>query len=56
MKNVQIHDRINTCIDIFEDNYTQDSFCDICPIKIKKYFNINQLIHNELVDDYFIVS
>ena len=43
MKNIQIHDRINQCIDIFEEYYISDPFCDICPIQIKKYFNINEV-------------
>jgi len=47
--NIQIHDRINQCIDIMEKQYIDDSFCDICPIKIKKYFdfkNIEFMIHD----------
>jgi hypothetical protein len=43
LKNVQIHDRINQCIDIMETKYVTDSFCDICPISIKKYFDLNQI-------------
>ena len=51
MKNTQIHDRINYCIDILENEYTPDPFCDICPVRIKKYFNINEL---EFIMDEFI--
>ena len=43
MKNIQIHERINHCISIMEDDYINDSFCDICPIFIKKYFDYNQI-------------
>ena len=43
LKNVQIHDRINQCIGIMENNYVNDSFCDICPITIKKYFDLNEI-------------
>lgn len=45
---IQIHDRVNQCIDIMENQYKDDSFCDICPIKIKKFFDfkdINYMIH-----------
>ena len=34
---------MNHCIDIMENNYILDSFCDICPISIKKYFDYNQI-------------
>lgn len=50
MKNIQVHDRINNCIDILENDYISDAFCDICPIRIKRYFNINQL--NYIMDDF----
>ena len=43
LKNVQIHDRMNQCIDIMENKYITDSFCDICPILIKKYFDLNEI-------------
>ena len=43
LKTVQIHERMNHCIDIMENNYILDSFCDICPISIKKYFDYNQI-------------
>tara|TARA_Y100000590_G_scaffold315437_1_gene356732 strand:+ start:1112 stop:2068 length:957 start_codon:yes stop_codon:yes gene_type:complete len=43
MKNVQIHERINNCISIMEEDYINDSFCDICPIFIKKYFDYNEI-------------
>jgi hypothetical protein len=51
LKNVQIHDRINKCIDIMETKYITDSFCDICPISIKKYFDLNEIryIFSELI-------
>ena len=40
---IQIHDRINNCIDVMENNYINDSFCDICPICIKKYFDLHEV-------------
>ena len=45
LSQVQIMDRMNQCIDIMETQYHQDSFCDICPIKIKKYFDIQDVQH-----------
>ena len=49
-RNVQVHDRINNCINVMEKNYILDSFCDICPIFIKKYFDLNQI--TELLNDF----
>ena len=43
LKNIQIHDRMNVCIDIMENKYINDSFCDICPIFIKKYFDFQEI-------------
>ena len=43
LKNIQIHDRINKCIDIMEKKYINDSFCNICPIQIKKYFDLQEI-------------
>ncbi len=43
LSQVQIMDRMNLCIDIMETKYKHDSFCDICPIKIKKYFDIQNV-------------
>ena len=43
LNTIQIHDRMNHCIDIMESKYINDSFCDICPIIIKKYFDFNQI-------------
>lgn len=40
---VQIMDRINHCIDILETKYQHDSFCDICPLHIKRYFDIQEI-------------
>ena len=42
-KNVQIHDRMNRCINIMENKYIDDSFCNVCPIIIKKYFDLNEI-------------
>jgi len=41
LKNVQIHERVNRCIDILENEYIDDSFCNVCPLSIKKYFDYN---------------
>lgn len=51
-KNIQITDRMNNCIDVMENKYIMDPFSDICPIKIKKYFDINKLayIMNEFAE------
>ena len=43
LKNMQIHERINCIIDIMENDYIDDSFCDICPISIKKYFDFQEI-------------
>lgn len=50
LSQVQIMDRMNHCIDIMETKYQQDSFCDICPIKIKKYFDIQDV--QEKIDTF----
>ena len=50
MSNIQIHDRMNHCIDIMEENYIDDSFCDICPILIKKYFDYKDM--NYIIYDF----
>ncbi len=51
MKNIQIHDRINICNDILEEKYIDDSFCNICPLSIKRYFDIQdvQYVINEFI-------
>tara|TARA_Y100000817_G_scaffold314943_2_gene316258 strand:+ start:2508 stop:3464 length:957 start_codon:yes stop_codon:yes gene_type:complete len=51
LKNMQIHDRINCIIDTMEKNYIDDSFCDICPIFIKKYFDFQEIrsIFNDFI-------
>ena len=41
--NKQIMDRINIINDIVLNKYKKDSFCDICPIRIKRYFDMNEL-------------
>jgi len=43
MGQVQISDRMNHCISIMETQYKNDSFCDICPIRIKRYFDIQDV-------------
>ena len=50
MKNTQIHDRINNCNDILENKYIDDDFCNICPLFIKKYFDIQDVKY--AIDDF----
>jgi hypothetical protein len=51
MKNTQIHVRINKCNDILENKYVDDSFCNVCPLVIKRYFDIQDVEHviNEFI-------
>lgn len=48
----QITERMNLINDIILNEYIDDTFCNICPIKIKRYFNINQInyITEEFID------
>ena len=39
MKNTNIVDRINIIHNLLEQEYNYDSFSDICPIQVKKYFD-----------------
>ena len=39
----QITERINIINDILLNKYIDDSFCNICPLKIKIYFDISQI-------------
>lgn len=41
-KNIMIMDRMNLINDIFEKNYNSDSFCDVCPIQIKRFFDYSE--------------
>jgi len=50
LKNKQIHDRMNDCNDILENKYIDDSFCNICPLSIKRYFDIQQV--EEVINDF----
>ena len=54
----QITERMNIINNMILNEYIDDTFCNICPIKIKRYFNINQIqyITDEFVDtlDYRI--
>ena len=43
LQTVQIHGRINHIIDIMDNKYINDSFVDICPIFIKKYFDLQEI-------------
>ena len=37
----QIINRMNMINEIFTTEYIDDTFCDICPIMIKRYFDMN---------------
>lgn len=50
LKNKQIHDRMNDCNDILENKYIDDSFCNICPLSIKRYFDIQQV--EEVINNF----
>jgi len=58
LDNKQITERMNIINDIILNKYIDDTFCNICPIKIKRYFDINQIkyIKEEFIDklDYRI--
>ena len=41
LKDTVITERINMMHDILNDEYIDDSFCDICPLMIKRYFDMN---------------
>ena len=43
MKNTQVMDRINNCNDILENKYIDDNFCNICPLSIKRFFDIQEV-------------
>ena len=51
MKNIQIHDRINHCNSILEDKYIDDNFCNVCPLSIKRFFDIQEVdtVINEFI-------
>lgn len=50
MKNTQIHDRINHCNTILENKYIDDSFCNICPLSIKRFFDIQEV--ESVINDF----
>ena len=54
----QITERMNIINNMILNEYIDDTFCNICPLKIKRYFNLNQIqyITDEFVDtlDYRI--
>jgi len=52
LDNKQITERMNIINDIILNKYIDDTFCNICPIKIKRYFDINQIkyITEEFID------
>jgi len=51
MKNTQINERINHCNSILENKYIDDSFCNICPLSIKRFFDIQEVeyVINEFI-------
>ena len=53
LDNKQITERMNIINDIILNKYIDDTFCNICPIKIKRYFDINQIkyITEEFIDN-----
>ena len=53
LKRIDIIDRINTIHNILESEYKDDEFCNICPIQVKRYFDI---IDKDYVFDEFIPS
>ena len=50
-KNQVIMDRMNMIHKLLENDYESDSFCDICPIQVKKYFDFKDkdFIMNEFI-------
>ena len=50
MKNIQVHDRINHCNNILENKYIDDSFCNICPLSIKRFFDIQEV--ESVINDF----
>ena len=48
MKDVTITDRINHINTILETEYIDNTFCDTCPLFVKRYFDI--------IDKQFVLS
>lgn len=50
-KNIVIMDRMNLIQNLFEKEYNSDSFCDVCPIQLKRYFDYSEkeYIMNEFI-------
>ena len=46
----QITERMNLTNDIFMNEYINDSFCNVCPIMIKKYFDYSDIDY--IVNDF----
>ena len=46
----QITERINLINDIFMNEYINDSFCNVCPIMIKKYFDYSDIDY--IINDF----
>ena len=51
MKNTNIVDRINIIHNILTSEYKDDSFCDICPLQIKKYFDIEK--YHDVLSNFY---
>jgi len=49
--NQVIMDRMNIIHNLLEKEYNSDSFCDVCPIQIKRYFDFKdkELLFNEFI-------
>ena len=41
-RNRTIMDRMNIIHDFLENEYNSDSFCDVCPIQVKRYFDYSE--------------
>ena len=48
--NKQITERMNIVNNIFMNEYSNDSFCNICPIMIKKYFDYSDIDY--IINDF----
>ena len=47
--NKSIIDRVNLMHTILHEKYTEDTFCSICPLMIKNFFNIQEL--DEIIEN-----
>jgi hypothetical protein len=49
-KNKSILDRMNNIHNMLDKEYEQDSFCDVCPIQVKKYFDYSE--KDYIIDEF----